>query len=277
MSNDLIGVIINIAVGIGILVLIWLIQFIIGAILSRSKKLPKDAKNGIMYFLKIISGFIILFVGLSYFGVLDESSTLSFTTIFSTAIGFSSAIAIGNLVAGFYLIISRPYRVGDYVQIGDVEGYVTEIGLNYTKVRDATKNVSVRIPNKVTMNETLFIYKLSAEDKKGNLSAEYIKEKLKNLTNEQDVREKYLLPFEYDVTATDKLLDVLKSICEKWTEKFGYEPKFVVSKFDAFSIKGRFVITADEMDTIQSQLDKFLDDIWSACYNEIDMVQKGGK
>ena len=276
MSNDLIGVIINIAVGIGILVLIWLIQVIIGAILSRSKKLPKDAKNGIMYFLKIISGFIILFVGLSYFGVLDESSTLSFTTIFSTAIGFSSAIAIGNLVAGFYLIISRPYRVGDYVQIGDVEGYVTEIGLNYTKVRDATKNVSVRIPNKATMNETLFIYKLSPEEKEGNLNAKYIKEKLKNLKDGRDIKEKYLLPFEYDVTASGKLLDVLKGVCERWTEKFGYKPTFVVSKFDAFSIKGRFVITADNMDTIQSQLDKFLDDIWSACYNEIDIVKKGG-
>ncbi|MFX0103233.1 MAG: mechanosensitive ion channel family protein [Candidatus Hodarchaeota archaeon] len=279
MAEPWLDLVVKIVVGIGIIALIWAIQAIIGAVLARQRKLPKDARNGIMYFLRIISGFIILFVGLSYFGVLDKNSTLSFTTIFSTAIGFSSAIAIGNLVAGFYLIASRPYRVGDYVQIGDVEGYVTEIGLNYTKVLDATKNISIRIPNKVTMNENLFIYKLNAPVEKDNANARNLKEKLKNIKDSKKSKVKYILPFHYDVTGKNKLLQVLKTVCENWKEKFGYEPKFVLGTFNGIFLKGNFVITADKMDTIQSQLDKFLDDIWLACYNELEKgvgLQKGG-
>jgi small-conductance mechanosensitive channel len=49
-----------------------------------------------------------------------------------TAIGFASTQTVGNFLAGFYIMISRPFMVRDYVKIGDVEGEVKEITINYT-------------------------------------------------------------------------------------------------------------------------------------------------
>jgi small conductance mechanosensitive channel len=64
-----------------------------------------------------------------------------------TAIGFASTQTIGNFLAGFYIMISRPFMVGDYVRIGDVEGEVTEITVNYTKIYTPTYT-NTEIPNR---------------------------------------------------------------------------------------------------------------------------------
>jgi small-conductance mechanosensitive channel len=50
------------------------------------------------------------------------------------ALGFASQKTLGNFMAGLFLLAARPFRVGDYVRIGTVEGIVQEITINYTKV-----------------------------------------------------------------------------------------------------------------------------------------------
>ena len=57
-----------------------------------------------------------------------------------------SSQTINNIVAGFYVIASRHFRVGDYVKIGDVEGQVEEISINYTKLYTPSFNLLV-VPN----------------------------------------------------------------------------------------------------------------------------------
>ncbi|NIP67179.1 mechanosensitive ion channel, partial [Candidatus Bathyarchaeota archaeon] len=59
--------------------------------------------------------------------------------------------------AGLYLMVSRPFMVGDYVKIGDVEGEVREITINYTKVYTPTYNV-MEIPNRKVLDSTVLNY-----------------------------------------------------------------------------------------------------------------------
>jgi small conductance mechanosensitive channel len=74
-----------------------------------------------------------------------------------TAIGFASTQTIGNFLAGFYIMISRPFMVRDYVKIGDVEGEVKEITVNYTKIYTPSYTLT-EIPNKKVLDSTIINY-----------------------------------------------------------------------------------------------------------------------
>ena len=73
--------------------------------------------------------------------------------------GLAFAIAAKDTVANLYgsiaLILDRPFKVGDWIQVGDdVDGDVEEIGLRSTKVRTWPKTI-ISIPNAVLANEKI--------------------------------------------------------------------------------------------------------------------------
>jgi hypothetical protein len=74
-----------------------------------------------------------------------------------TAIGFASTQTVGNFLAGFYIMISKPFMVSDYVKIGDVEGEVKEITINYTKIYTPTYNIT-EIPNRKVLDSIILNY-----------------------------------------------------------------------------------------------------------------------
>jgi hypothetical protein len=74
-----------------------------------------------------------------------------------TAIGFASTQTIGNFLAGFYIMISRPFMVRDYVKIGDVEGEVKEITINYTMIYTPTYTLT-EIPNRKVLDSIIINY-----------------------------------------------------------------------------------------------------------------------
>jgi small-conductance mechanosensitive channel len=67
-------------------------------------------------------------------GGLDTQWFLAFSALGGAALGFASTQTIGNFIAGLYLLGTRPFKVGDYVRLGTVEGIIQEITINYTKV-----------------------------------------------------------------------------------------------------------------------------------------------
>jgi small conductance mechanosensitive channel len=68
---------------------------------------------------------------------------LAFSAFGGAAVGLASTQTIGNFIAGFYLLATRPFKVGDYVRLGTVEGIVQEITINYTKVLTLGNNVVI--------------------------------------------------------------------------------------------------------------------------------------
>jgi small-conductance mechanosensitive channel len=61
-------------------------------------------------------------------------------------IGLGLQNVTANIVAGIVLLVERPVKRGDFIQVGDTYGVVTEVGLRATRVvtRD---EVSILIPN----------------------------------------------------------------------------------------------------------------------------------
>src|SRR5215469_8705412 len=91
---------------------------------------------------------------LGYFGV----ETTSFAALLAgvgLAIGAAWSGLLSNFAAGAFLIILRPYKVGDYVVVaGGVEGTITEIGLFNTTLL-SPDNVSVIVGNAKVSGDTI--------------------------------------------------------------------------------------------------------------------------
>lgn len=79
---------------------------------------------------------------------------ISVSALSGAALGFASAQTVGNLLAGLYVMITRPFLVKDYVRIGNMEGEVTKITLNYVNIYTPTYTM-VEIPNSTVLNSTV--------------------------------------------------------------------------------------------------------------------------
>ena len=100
---------------------------------TRGKDLPPEVTNGLLLITRLI---VLLGAVAAAFNVggIPADWVVSVSAVAGAAVGFASTRTIGNLLAGLYVMISRPFRVEDYVQIGGTEGIVKEITINYTKI-----------------------------------------------------------------------------------------------------------------------------------------------
>lgn len=83
------------------------------------------------------------------------SSLLAGAGILAIAIGFASQQAFSNIISGVFIIIFKPFRVNDRIQIKEnISGMVEDITLRHTVIRNF-ENRRVIIPNSVISEETL--------------------------------------------------------------------------------------------------------------------------
>ncbi|HWP36484.1 MAG TPA: mechanosensitive ion channel domain-containing protein [Gemmatimonadales bacterium] len=95
-----------------------------------------------------------MFTVISIYPYLPGSETAAFRGIsifLGVLVSFSSASAVGNIIAGVVMTYMRPFQVGDRVKIADTVGDVVRKTLLVTRVR-TTKNVEVTIPNSMVLS-----------------------------------------------------------------------------------------------------------------------------
>ena len=113
----------------------WLISFAIG-LLSRiltARNFDATLQRYIANILGVVLNILLVVAILGFFGL----QTTSFAALLAgvgLAIGAAWSGLLGNFAAGAFLIIFRPYKVGDYVVAGGVEGTVMEIGMFNTVI-----------------------------------------------------------------------------------------------------------------------------------------------
>jgi small conductance mechanosensitive channel len=75
--------------------------------------------------------------------------------ILAIVIGFAGQHAFANIISGIFIIMFKPFRVGDIVRIGDnFFGIIEDITLRHTVILNF-ENKRIIIPNSVISNETL--------------------------------------------------------------------------------------------------------------------------
>jgi len=69
-------------------------------------------------------------------------------------LGMAARQTLGSLIAGFVLMFSRPFEIGDWVEIGNEEGFVTEITIMNTHMRNFDGEYVV-VPNDLVTNQAI--------------------------------------------------------------------------------------------------------------------------
>ena len=147
----------------GVALIIVAVTFVLDKLIRRAisrygKRL--DLEPHAVNILKLIARIIVFAAGLVAILSLFGFSTdwfIGISALTGAAIGFASTQTVGNFLAGLYIMISRPFMVRDYVKIGDVEGEVKEITINYTKIYTPTYNIT-EIPNRKVLDSIINNY-----------------------------------------------------------------------------------------------------------------------
>tara|TARA_R110002049_G_scaffold117332_3_gene270652 strand:+ start:45410 stop:46255 length:846 start_codon:yes stop_codon:yes gene_type:complete len=106
----------------------------------------------------VVLGFTILFV-LNTFGV-QTTSVVAVVGAAGLAIGLALQGTLSNVAAGVMLIMFRPIKIGDFVEIADQMGTVRQINLNYTELADLS-NVQVIVPNSEVWGNVITNYSVN--------------------------------------------------------------------------------------------------------------------
>ena len=133
----------------------WLISMLVKAlqaVLTKQKIEPtvlRFAGNALSVALNITLVVAIL----GYFGV----QTTTFAALIAAAglaIGMAWAGLLANFAAGAFLLVLRPFKVGDFITAGGVTGTVHELGLFVTSF-DTPDNVRTFVGNNKIFSETI--------------------------------------------------------------------------------------------------------------------------
>lgn len=145
------------------LVGILIIWFIGGKIIKLARKLVNrvldkgHADAGIITFLdnfvKLGLYALLVVIILGVFGF-DTTSVAAAVASAGVAIGLALQGSLSNLAGGVLILLLKPFKVGDYIVAGGVEGTVSHIQMFATKLTTADNRVIV-IPNSTLSNGTI--------------------------------------------------------------------------------------------------------------------------
>lgn len=113
-------------------VFIKLLMRLTGRLLEKSK-LHTTMHSFIRTLVKLVLVFIAIMLIAGTLGI-DTSSLLAIFSIAGLAVSLSVQSALTNMTSAVMLLTSRPYQVGDFVEISGMQGTVREIGILSTKL-----------------------------------------------------------------------------------------------------------------------------------------------
>jgi len=141
----------------------WILSRIIRFFLVKYIKHKKQERFGgtSVFFLK---NSIKFFLGICAFAYsmanvpwLRSKATLIFSGagILAAIIGFAAQAALSNLIAGVFIVVFKPFRVGDYIKLDEERiGIVQDITLRHTVINNF-ENKRLIIPNSIISTESV--------------------------------------------------------------------------------------------------------------------------
>ena len=112
------------------------------------------ADEGVRQSLSVFTQYTIIALGflvtLQVLGI-DPTTLAVFAGALGIGIGFGLQHIASNFISGILLLMQRPIKTGDYIKIGEEEGYVSRIGINNVTI-NTLDNEDVIIPNTELLN-----------------------------------------------------------------------------------------------------------------------------
>lgn len=150
---------------------IRLLMKLLSAALEKTK-LEKVAHGLIKSVAQVILYLLLGLIVASSLGI-DVTGIVALASVLTLAVSLSVQSALTNLIGGFTLLHTKPFKVGDFVEIAGQSGTVTGIGLTYTKLATAD-NKTVSIPNSAVVAAEIVNYTAAGTRRvQVNVSAAY--------------------------------------------------------------------------------------------------------
>lgn len=128
---------------------LWLVvsnatQFIKVAVLRRSR-VPRSTQEVLTFVLRYALVFLGVLVLFQLWGI-DLRSLALLASVLGVGIGFGVQNIANNFISGLIIALERPIQIGDYVQVGEWNGTVQQIGARHTEISTLDR-VTVIVPN----------------------------------------------------------------------------------------------------------------------------------
>jgi small-conductance mechanosensitive channel len=242
--------------GVTLSTLIWLVAIVVVAIIlervmtrylrkfaKRARLEPNVANRLILTFrLLVLIGALTALVRA---GGLPTDWIVAFSAIGGAAVGFASTKTIGNFIAGLYLFAARPFRVGDYVRVGTVEGIVEEMTINYTRILTIGNNI-VSISNLQILDRDITNYLYYAEE--GSTLYCYTFE----------------VTFDHSVS-TAKIAKIFYKVFEQYRNKLPKSPSYMLIRsggFERVFLVYLYVKNPEDVFNLRPKITEELFDLW---------------
>jgi small-conductance mechanosensitive channel len=129
------------------------IRDLIGEYTANTKRVTAHQEQILTRVLQVALILAALVAVFSIWGI-DIGSLLVGAGFLGVVVGLAARQTLGSLLAGFVLMFSRPFEIGDWVAIGDKEGIVTKITIMNTIMRNFDGE-HVVIPNDNVANQAI--------------------------------------------------------------------------------------------------------------------------
>ncbi|WP_411966810.1 mechanosensitive ion channel family protein [Haloferax sp. YSSS75] len=148
-------------VRIGLSVVFLLGAYVVTTVLGRlikeiagTRPEISDHQREIIYRLAQVSTYLVAVAFVLGVWNADLGGLLVGAGFLGIVVGMAARQTLGALIAGFVLMFSRPFEIGDWVEVGDHEGIVTDITVVNTRIQTFDGEY-VMIPNDVVSSESL--------------------------------------------------------------------------------------------------------------------------
>ena len=258
----------------------------------------------------LVDGLIIImnFSGLAFWVAIsaplfkvDQSFFVGGSALGIALISISASYLGANFMGGLFIILSRPFGVGDIISYNGTIGLVTEIGLNYTTLLKLNKTeltvCNSNLVNALIHNSSVFVKHDSSQnqieidltDEDPNKSKK-TKNGLSSITNKVmvnfnpnklthtvvdslNIRKIVRLSYTFDIRQDMPNLDTsikgyeqrLNQLCQEFTETFGFEPEFFFVD-NYWRITTTILITAINAKVLFDNYSNFLEGILRNAY-----------
>lgn len=147
----------------GIILLTFILAYLVNRIFKRViKRSTEEMRNDPTNYIFLSHAFIAIIYTVG-FGVAIyvvpslrtlARSLLAGAGILAVAIGFASQHALSNIISGFFIVLFKPFKVHDRLEVKGLVGFVEDITLRHTVIRDF-EHRRILIPNTVISDEVL--------------------------------------------------------------------------------------------------------------------------
>ena len=137
------------------LLIVRIVMTIVKKLLEKTKL--EKAAHGLVK--SVVRGVLYVLLGLIVADSLgiDVTSIVALASVLTLAVSLSVQNALTNVIGGFTLLYTHPFKSGDFVEVAGKSGTVQEISMTYTKLATPDNKV-ISIPNSSVVSGDIINY-----------------------------------------------------------------------------------------------------------------------